>query len=282
VLKVAFTPDGRRLASLSGASGFSWVGDQTIRIWEVDPRLTLPVLRGHTSYDYPVAFSPNGLWIASRAWDNMVRLWDAVTGEPVTPPLPHPGYVLVLAFSPDAQSLVTGSYGDVRLRIWDVATARVRKGIQGPGRGFLILAVSPDRRRLASWSHDFTVRLWEVESGACEVLRGHTDEVFAAAFHPDGTRLATAGRDRAILLWDLTRREEVARLQGHTSYFWSLAFTPTAPRWCRALATLRCDYGTRRRSRIVTRRGARPRPCSPRLSVWSSSCGGKRTTRTRS
>ena len=36
------------------------------------------------------------------------------------------------------------------------------------------------------------------------------------AFHPDGTRLATAGRDRAVWLWDLARGEEVARLQGHT------------------------------------------------------------------
>jgi hypothetical protein len=58
------------------------------------------------------------------------------------------------------------------------------------------------------------------------VLRGHTDEVFAAAFHPDGTRLATAGRDRAVWLWDLERGEEVARLLGHTSYVWSLAFSP--------------------------------------------------------
>ena len=37
VLKVAFTPDGRRLASLSGANSFGWVGDQTMRIWEVAP-----------------------------------------------------------------------------------------------------------------------------------------------------------------------------------------------------------------------------------------------------
>jgi WD40 repeat protein len=60
----------------------------------------------------------------------------------------------------------------------------------------------------------------------CQVLRGHTDEVFAAAFHPDGTRLATAGRDRAIWLWDLARGEEVARLPGHATYVWSLAFSP--------------------------------------------------------
>ena len=58
------------------------------------------------------------------------------------------------------------------------------------------------------------------------MLRGHTDEVFAVAFHPDGTRLATAGRDGAVWLWDLARGEEVARLQGHTSFVWSLAFSP--------------------------------------------------------
>jgi hypothetical protein len=68
--------------------------------------------------------------------------------------------------------------------------------------------------------------VWQVDSGACQELQGHTGVVFAAAFHPDGTRLATAGRDRAIWLWDLARGVEVARLPGHTSYVWSLAWSP--------------------------------------------------------
>ena len=306
---VAFAPDGRRLASVSRESEFIWAGDSTARVWDVDPEATLPALRGHTSFVYPVAFSPDGRWLASGGWDSTVRLWDAVTGEQCAT-LPHPGVVSALAYAPDGTWLVSATYADDRLRIWDVATARVRKEIQVPAGTLDMLAVSPngsrvaattehlqgkhhlhvcdiasgeclfsaeglalayspdgrwlavraaddqtvllldarthqtatrftgheklvyaaafspDSRRLASCSGDGTVRLWQVDSGACQVLRGHTDEVFAAAFHPDGSRLATAGRDRAVWLWDLATGEEVARLPGHTSYVWSLAFSP--------------------------------------------------------
>jgi eukaryotic-like serine/threonine-protein kinase len=268
------------------------------------------VLRGHTSYVYPVAFSPDGRWIASGGWDNWVVLWDAATGEPCGK-LPHPGFVHDLAYGPDGTWLAAVNLADSRLRIWDVATARVRKEIELPparlrfvtvrpdGRRLTVTATplaglafrlhvcdvasgerlfsmdgvgldyspdgrwlavadaddnsivlldadtheptmrfrghekqvasatfSRDGRRLASCGQDRTVRVWQIGGDACQVMRGHTDDVFAVAFHPDGTRLASAGRDRAIWLWDLSRGEEVARLQGHTDYVWSLAFSP--------------------------------------------------------
>ena len=78
-----------------------------------------------------MAFSPDGRWIASGSWDGTVRLWDAATGEPCAT-LPHPGVVRDLAFGPDGTWLVTGGEQDDRLRIWDVATARVRKEIAVP------------------------------------------------------------------------------------------------------------------------------------------------------
>ena len=78
-----------------------------MRVWDVDPQATLPVLRGHTGAIYPVAYSPDGRWLASGSWDSTVRLWDAATGEPCAT-LPHPSIVWGLAFGPDGTWLVTG------------------------------------------------------------------------------------------------------------------------------------------------------------------------------
>jgi WD40 repeat protein/predicted Ser/Thr protein kinase len=243
VIRVAFTADGRRLASLSSdLRTLGWRGDGTVRVWDVNPRATLPVLRGHTNYVYPVAYSPDGRWIASGDWDGAVRLWDAATGEPCAT-LPHPGVVRTLAFGPDGRWLVTACDGDDRLRLWDVATGRVRKEVRGPGTSVRVLAVSPDGARVAASTYDELRR--KSSMSVCDIT---SDERLIAAeggvlaYSPDGRWLAALDADfKTVLLLDARTHETAARFQGHEKLVYWATFSPDS----RRLASCSQDFTVR-------------------------------------
>jgi WD40 repeat protein len=245
VIEVAFAPDGRRLASLSYLRGSVYAWDDTLRVWDVDPQAVLPELRGHTGAIYPLVYSPDGRWLASGSWDKTVRLWDAATGE-LCATLPHPSFVWSLAFGPDGTWLVTGcAYDDHRLRVWDVATARVRKEIPFHRRDFHFhsLTVSPDGTRVAGTVEDGKFRnhcltVFDIATGQSLF----STEGLALAYSPDGRWLAVRAADeKEVLLLDTRTHEIAARFSGHENIVFKAAFSPDS----RCLAACSRDHTVR-------------------------------------
>jgi WD40 repeat protein/predicted Ser/Thr protein kinase len=223
---IAFAPDGLRMASVSQAQGFGLGGDDTVRLWEADPAgASLPVLRGHKRYVYPVAYSPDGRTLASGSWDGTVRLWDARTGEPGAV-LRHPDTVLAMAFGPDGSWLVTGGHPGNGVRVWDVAAARVRKEIAPPDGWVRFLAVSPDGAQVAVSRDGALVSVLNAVTGE-EIWSG---EGAALAYSPDGRWLAWRDKDgKTLLLRDARTHKVIRTFSGHEGEITSAAFSPVSP-----------------------------------------------------
>ncbi len=154
---VAWSPDGRRIAS---GSGEYQGNNHTVQVWDAADGANVFTYRGHSNAVFAVAWSPDGKRIASGSDDNTVQVWDAADGANVFTYRGHSNAVFAVAWSPDGKRIASGS-NDGTVQVWDAANGGHVFTYTGHSGSVSAVAWSPDGKRIASGSYDKTVRVWQ-------------------------------------------------------------------------------------------------------------------------
>jgi len=210
VERVAFSPDGKWLASASHREG-------VVKLWELASKTEKASL-GTLPNTYPaVAFSPDSTLLAWSAGDRTIQLTDLATGASAGALSGHYGLVDAVAFSPDGKWVASGSK-DWSARLWDVQTRKETASFWGHNGLVTSVSFSPNSQLLATTCVDGTIKLWSVRTRTeVATLKGHEMWVNNAVFLPDGRTLASAADDGSLKLWALGREGQNPPLEMHRS-----------------------------------------------------------------
>jgi WD40 repeat protein len=247
VRAVDFAPDG--LAIISG----TWSSDLggTLQLWNLLTGALEQRFYGHSDVITDVQFNDDGTQVYSASWDRTVRAWDVATGMELMQFAGHDDRVLALDLSPGGDHLLatTGNSGnnipdmtmdrasDPAAWWWDLRDRAQIMRLDGHEDWIWSVAVSPDGRLIASGSGpiqregetpDTSIRIWDATTGApVEVLDGHSDTVHGLAFNSDGSRLASAGWDGTVRIWNTEWWTGHVAFREHEGRVLSVAYHPT-------------------------------------------------------
>ena len=200
VICTDISPNGRYLA-VGGINN-------TIFIFDLATRQPVTGLVSDHEYVSNVVFSSDGrvLLASYERPGNVLKTWDTTTWQE-TATFTHSTERFDyhdLLFTPDGQEVVFACTQSVEIQFLDFATSQIVREFPDHTRAPYKIAFSPDGSLLASASDDFTVRIWDMETGQTIRTIRNAHEAGAVAFSPDGTLIAFSIWGEGIQVWAVT------------------------------------------------------------------------------
>lgn len=252
--RIVFSPDGTLLLTAGGWSPEAGRTGGEARVWSAESGDPLTDWHRCAQTYTDAAFAPDGLWIAVACEDGTASVWPARGPARHRPEgtdtaflaesVLHAGSpVRALAFAPTGRRLLTLD-GERGVRLWDVS----RRDL-GPPREIDPSALS------GTWADEAAPsRAYEIievpdaadtlflcgDSGAAALRIPHPGDLRSVSFSPDRRRVATAGSDDSVRVWDARTGAAVGQPLPHRGDL-LLRFSPDG----RSLATVTTDFSVR-------------------------------------
>lgn len=224
----AWSPTEELLASGSG--------DSTARIWNLSPDAGQPVPCAVLVHDRAIDkakdvttldWNPDGSLLATGSYDGLARIWSK-DGDLKTILNRHKGPIFSLKWNKKGDLLLSGSV-DRSAIVWDTRTGEVKQQFDNHAAPTLDVDWR-NNTSFATCSTDNMIYVCKLgELKAIKTFRGHTDEVNAIKWDPQGRLLASCSDDKTAKIWSLNQDKYVHNFQDHTKEIYTIKWSPTGP-----------------------------------------------------
>ena len=221
VYAVAWSPNGQRIGSGSE--------DKTVQLWNPDGTNVSTYL-GHSASVNVVAWSPNSQLVASASADHTAQVWPAfdTSSSNVVTYHGHTNNVRTLAWSYDGTRIATGG-DDGIAQIWDPVRGTKIFTFQVHSLIWSVAWPPGNNNELAAGGNNGIVQIWSAITGAPIPLltySGHSNNVKAVSWSPDGKYIASGSDDKTVHIWDSRKGTLITRYTGHTDVLNVVAWSP--------------------------------------------------------